>query len=413
MLDPQYVRKNVEAVKQNMIERKMNGGVVDEWLVSDQKRKEVIASIEEIRKLRNDGAKNSDSDRERMREAKKNLKEQEETLDSINLEWNELFCQIPNIHTADVPIGKTETENVTIFQSDTVTSFDFTPKDHVELLVPRNLIDFERGTKVAGSQFYFLQGDMVLLEMAVTQFILDYTMQRGYLPLHTPDMARSRYYLGTGYNPRGDEAQTYEIKDEDLGLIATAEVTTAGYHADEIIPANELPKKYIAMSHCFRKEAGSYGKYSRGLYRTHQFTKLELFIFCQPSESKQFHEEILDIEKGIMEVLNIPYRVLNICSGDLGSMAAKKYDVEAWMPGRNDFGEVTSTSNCTDYQARNLNIKFRDNDGTIKYAHMLNGTAGALSRLLLAIVENYQQADGSILIPDALQKFMVGNKKVI
>lgn len=274
------------------------------------------------------------------------------------------------------------------------------------------MIDFERGAKVAGSQFYYLQGDMVLLEMAVIQFVLDIAIQKGFIPLLTPDVARSRYYLGTGYNPRGDEAQTYEIKGEDLGLIATSEVTVAGYHADETIDISKLPLKYIALSHCFRKEAGAYGKYSKGLYRTHQFTKLEMFIYCKEKDSIVFHDEILSVEKEIMEQLEIPYRILNICTGDLGAMAIKKYDVEAWMPGRDDYGEVTSASNCGDYQSRNLNIRYKDGN-TTKYAHMLNGTAAALSRTLIAIIENYQQSDGTIAVPQALQKYMVGQKKQI
>jgi seryl-tRNA synthetase len=254
---------------------------------------------------------------------------------------------------------------------------------------------------------------MVLLEMAVIQFVLDIAIKHGYQPLHTPDLARSRYYLGTGYNPRGDEAQTYEMKDEDLGLIATSEVTTAGYHADEVLDVTSMPKKYISFSHCFRKEAGAYGKYSKGLYRTHQFTKLELFAYSTPEQAEDLHQEILSIEEQILRELDIPYRVLNICSGDLGAMAAKKYDLEAWMPGRGDFGEVTSASNCTDYQARNLNIRYKDKQNKVRYAYMLNGTAAALSRMLIAIIENYQQADGSITVPPALRQYMLGGKTSI
>lgn len=414
MLDPQFIRNNAALVKKNMLERNMDGAIVDLWLIADKKRKEIRTAVDGMRRDRKGGSKDlSQEEKERIKKIKIELAAQEDALKKDEEEWESLLQQIPNMHPGDVPVGKTGADNKVIFRTTSISQLSFPPKDHIDIAVPRRLIDFERGAKVAGSQFYFLQGDMVLLEMAIIQFIFDLAVQKGYLPLHTPDVARSRYYLGTGYNPRGDEAQTYEIKDEDLGLIATAEVTTAGYHADEVFSIDEFPKKYISISHCFRKEAGAYGKYSRGLYRTHQFTKLELFIYCHPSGSEVFHQEILGIEKEIMEKLKIPYQVLNICTGDLGAMAAKKYDVEAWMPGRNEFGEVTSTSNCTDYQARNLNIRYREKDGTMQYVHMLNGTAGALSRLLIAIIENYQQEDGSIKIPEALRKYMIGGKAAI
>jgi seryl-tRNA synthetase len=211
--------------------------------------------------------------------------------------------------------------------------------------------------------------------------------------------------------PRGNEAQTYEIKDEDLGLIATAEVTLAGKHADEVIPESILPIKYIGYSHCFRQEAGAYGKYSKGLYRVHQFTKAEMFIYCKPEESDKMHQHILEMEEKIYQGLDLPYRVVEMCTGDLGAMAARKFDIEAWMPSRGEYGEVTSTSNCTDYQARNLNIKYRTRNNKNEYLHMLNGTAIATSRTPLAILENYQQEDGSVLIPKVLQKWM-GKEKI-
>lgn len=414
MLDPRFIRENSDAVKRNTSERNMDPSLVDSWLDADGKRRHMQQRAEEIRHEKKSGSKDiTEEQRQRIVALKKELTHLEQELQELDASWNDFLSQIPNMHTSDVPIGKTEDDNVVQFQSTELTAFVFEPQNHFDLTVSRNLIDFERGSKVAGSQFYYLQGDLVLLEMAVMQFVLDVATKRGYTPLHTPDLARSRYYLGTGYNPRGDEAQTYEIQGEDLGLIATSEVTTAGYHADEVLGHSELPKKYISLSHCFRKEAGAYGKYSKGLYRTHQFAKLELFAYATPEQAEELHQEILAIEEDLMRLLEIPYRVLNICSGDLGAMAVKKYDVEAWMPGRGDFGEVTSASNCGDYQARNLNIRYKTSDGQIKYAHMLNGTAAALSRILIAIIENHQQADGSIKIPAVLQKYMLGNKAVI
>jgi seryl-tRNA synthetase len=235
--------------------------------------------------------------------------------------------------------------------------------------------------------------------------------KEGFTPVITPDLAKSRYYLGTGYMPKGNEAQTYEIKGEDIGLIATAEVTLAGKHADEVIPEEKLPLKYIGYSHCFRREAGAYGQYSKGLYRVHQFTKAEMFIYCKPKDSEKYHEEILTMEEKIYQNLGLAYRVVEMCTGDLGAMAARKFDIEAWMPSRNEYGEVTSTSNCTDYQARNLNIKFKNKKGENDYVHMLNGTAIATSRTPLAIMESYQQKDGSIVVPEVLRKW-VGKDKI-
>ncbi|HXK52962.1 MAG TPA: serine--tRNA ligase, partial [bacterium] len=281
-------------------------------------------------------------------------------------------------------------------------------KDHVELGESLGIISFEDGAKVSGSQFYFLYGAGVLMELALVQYAFEKLSKAGFTPTLTPDLAKSRYYLGTGYAPRGDEAQTYTIEGEDLGLIATAEVTLAGKHADEVLLLENLPLKYVGYSHCFRKEAGAYGKYSKGLYRVHQFTKVEMFIYCKPEESMQMHDYLLEMEESIYQGLGISYRVLKQCTGDLGAMAARKYDIEAWMPGRKDYGEVTSTSNCTDYQARNLNIKYKLDTGGTEYVHMLNGTAVATSRTIIAILENYQQADGSVLIPEVLKPYMNG-----
>ena len=228
----------------------------------------------------------------------------------------------------------------------------------------------------------------------------------------TPDMAKSRFYLGTGYAPKGDEAQIYEIQDEDLGLIATAEITMAGLHADEMFTPEQLPLKYAAVSHCFRKEAGAYGKYSKGLYRVHQFTKLEMFAYTLPSESEKMHQEMLANEEEITQRLGIPYQVLEMCSGDLGAIASKKYDLEAWMPGRDGYGEITSTSNTTDFQARNLNIRVKMEDGSKEFVHMLNGTALVSSRIPIAIIENFQMNDGRVKVPEALVPYMGGQEYI-
>lgn len=314
--------------------------------------------------------------------------------------------QIPNLPAVDVKIGKGESENEVVKKWGEPTKFDFIPKDHLALGIALGILDFETGAKVTGSQYYYLYGDGALLELALVRFALDLLVKEGFTPVITPDLARSRFYLGTGYTPQGEEAQTYTINNSDLGLIATAEVTLAGKHADEVIPEAKLPLKYAGYSHCFREEGGAYGKYSKGLYRVHQFTKVEMFVYCQPEESDKMHDCLLSIEEKIYQALGLPYRVLKMCSGDLGAMAAQKYDVEVWMPGRGEYGEVTSTSNCTDYQARNLNIKYKGKDGKNEFVHMLNGTAIATSRTIIAILENYQQQDGSVKIPEVLQSYL-------
>lgn len=348
---------------------------------------------------------------EKGKEIKERLEKQEHALTAVAEELQRELYKIPNPARPDVKVGKDESENEEIKKWGEPTKFSFSPKDHLTLGNNLGILDFETGAKVSGSQFYYLYGDGALLELALIQYAFEVLTKEGFLPVITPDVAKSRYYLGTGYNPKGDEAQIYTIEDEDLGLIATAEVTLAGKHADEILVEENLPIKYIGYSHCFRKEAGAYGKYSKGMYRVHQFTKAEMFIYCAPEESDKFHDYLLEMEEKIYQGLNIPYRVLKQCTGDLGAMAARKYDIEAWMPGRNDYGEVTSTSNCTDYQSRNLNIKYKKKDGTKEYVHMLNGTAIATSRTPIAILENYQQEDGSVKIPEILQKYL-GKEKI-
>lgn len=403
MLDIKFIRDNAEFVKTATKNKGFDETVVDKLLVVDAERRKLIGDTEEIRAKKN---KLGRDDVEEGKKLKVALKEVEEKLKTSESEFNELISQIPNPSSKDTPIGKGEKENVEIKRWGEIRDFGFNVKDHLELGTNLGIIDFESGSKVAGSQFYYLYGDGAMLELSLTMYALEKLSKKGFLPVITPDLAKSRYYLGTGYAPRGDEAQTYTIENEDLGLIATAEVTLAGKHSDEVIPEEKLPLKYVGYSHCFRQEAGAYGKYSKGLYRVHQFSKVEMFVYCKPEDSERIHQELLTIEEEIYQELDIPYRVLSMCSGDLGAMASKKYDIEAWMPGRNDYGEITSTSNCTDYQARNLNIKFKKKDGTNEFVHMLNGTAIVMSRVPIAILENFQNEDGSVNIPLVLQKWM-------
>lgn len=409
MLDIKFIRENVDLVKTATKNKGFDETVVDKLIEVDIQRRKLIQQTEELRARKNKLGKD---DIEEGKKLKVEVKEVEESLNSIEEKYNELLWKVPNIPSEKSPIGGNDKENVEIKKWGEPTKFSFNPKDHLELGKNLGILDFDAGSKVAGSQFYFLYGDGAMLEIALTHYVFEKLSKEGFLPVITPDLAKSRFYLGTGYAPKGDEAQTYTIEGQDLGLIATAEVTLAGSHADEAIPESELPLKYIGYSHCFRQEAGAYGKYSKGLYRVHQFTKTEMFIYCKPEDSERLHEYLLQMEEEIYQELELPYRVLEMCTGDLGAMAARKFDVEVWMPGRNDYGEVTSTSNCTDYQARNLNIKYKKKNGDTEYLHMLNGTAIVMSRVPVAILENFQNEDGSITIPKVLQKWM-GKDKIV
>lgn len=411
MLDIKFIRENPDKVKKGVADKQHDPSVVDKVLEIDEKKRKLLSEIESLRADKNKAADTKDI--EKGKEVKKELQKKEPELKKLEEELATALNEIPNIPSPKSPIGKDEKENVEVRKWGEPRKFDFEPKDHLELGKNLGILDFETGAKVTGSQFYFLYGDGALLELALVSYAFELLSKEGFMPVITPDLAKSRYYLGTGYMPKGNEAQTYTITGEDLGLIATAEVTLAGKHADEIIPEDKLPLKYIGYSHCFRQEAGAYGKYSKGLYRVHEFTKAEMFIYAKPEESDSMHEHILAMEEKIYQNLDLPYRVLEMCTGDLGAMAARKFDIEAWMPTRGEYGEVTSTSNCTDYQARNLNIKLRRKDGKTEYLHMLNGTAIATSRTPLAILENYQQEDGSVVIPEVLRKWMGKDRIVV
>ena len=408
MLDIKLIREQSDLVKKGVSAKGYDPDLVDQAQKLDTQYRRHLHASEILRASRNTLTKDQLTEGKKL---KTELKQIESEADKTKSQLEEILNQIPNLPRPEAPLGKNETENVEVRKWGVPRKFDFQPKDHLELGKYLNILDFVTGAKVVGSQFYYWYGDGALLELALVRFTFDLLQKEGFLPVITPDLAKARYYLGTGYMPKGNEAQTYTIEGEDLGLIATAEVTLAGKHADEIIPVQNLPIKYIGYSHCFRQEQGAYGKYSKGLYRVHQFTKAEMFIYCTPEESDKYHLHILDMEEKIYQALGLPYRVLEMCTGDLGGMAARKFDIEAWMPTRGDYGEVTSTSNCTDYQARNLNIRFKRQNGAIDFIHMLNGTAIATSRTPLAILENYQNADGSVTIPEVLRPYM-GHDKI-
>ena len=415
MLDPKYIRDHVAEVRENIRRRRMQVDV-DGYLATEEDRLALLKEVEELRRERNEVAQSMASATpesrpaliERGKAIKESLNEKEERLQSLELRVRELLLQFPNMTHPDVPEGGSDAENQEIARVGEIRPLT-SPKSHTELAEIHDLLDFERAAKVTGAKFYYVKRDLLILEQALILWTLQELRREGFIPMETPDLAKDEVLLGTGYQPRGNETQIYSIEGTDLSLVGTAEITIGGYHKDEILEEAQLPLKYVGLSHCFRTEAGSYGRESYGLYRVHQFNKVEMFVFCAPWQSEAIHEEIRRLEERLFTKLGIPYRVLNICTADLGGPAYRKYDLEAWMwgkkQGQGDWGEVTSASNCTDFQARRLNVRIRKNDGSLEYAHTLNGTAIALSRALIALLENGQEEDGSIRIPEVLQPF--------
>lgn len=402
MINIQLVREDPEKVKAGIKAKGYDVSLIDKVLGLDKQKRELLVEVEELRAERNKTAKEKNIEKGKLIKAQ--LAKKEPELKELEEGLNELMLQIPNLPSLDSPIGKSESDNKILREVGEPRQFSFKARDHVELSKVLDLIDFERGSKVAGADFYYLKNEGVLLELALVHYGMDFLAKKGFTPVITPDLARERYYIGTGYLPKGPEAQTYVVEDSDLGLIATAEVTLAGYHADEVLEKKDLPVRFAGYSHCFRVEAGGYGRYSKGLYRVHQFSKVEMFVYAEPEKSEEIHQELLALEEEFWKSLEIPYRVVEMSTGDLGAQAARKFDLEAWMPGRGDYGEVTSTSNTTDYQARRLNIKYKAGDGNF-YVHTLNGTLVAVSRVIIAILENFQQEDGTVKIPKVLQKY--------
>lgn len=406
MLDIKLIRENPDIVKQNQIRRQRDPGVIDNLLELDKQRREIITELDSLKSQRNLVSKKpSPAEIEALKVSKQEIETLEKKLAEIEKIWQEILLSLPNLLDSEVPDGANDTENKIIKTVGDIPKFDFQIKDHLQLGEALNILDFERGAKVAGSGFFYEKNELAILDLALQRYAIDKLRSKGYELIITPDIAKDFVLAGTGYQPRGHETQIYSIEKRDLGLIGTSEITVGGYHSDEIFEPDQLPLKYVAFSHCFRTEDGSYGKYSKGLYRVHQFSKVEMFILCLPKDSDLYHQEMRANEEEIFQELKLPYRVMLQCSGDVGAPCAKTYDIEAWMPGRDSYGEVTSTSNTTDYQSHRLNIKYKDQDGQNKFIHMLNGTAITNSRIPLAILENYQQADGSIKIPEVLQKY--------
>jgi seryl-tRNA synthetase len=338
-----------------------------------------------------------------------------QAISSLEARRLEILLRAAQPADPEVPVGKDDTENVEVKKWGTVRQFEFAPKDHITLGKSLNLIDVERGVKLAGSRSYFLLGDGALLHQAVLRLAQDMMIERGFVPMSVPVLVREQAMLGTGYFPLGRE-QSYEMSNEDPKkfLVGTAEVALTAYHMDETLEAKDLPRKTVALSPCFRREAGTYGKDTAGLYRIHQFDKVEQVIVCRNDveESKRWHQEILKNAEDVLQKLNLPYRVVMVCTGDLGQGQVAKYDIETWMPSRNAYGETHSASRFYDFQARRLNLRYRDEEGKVKFCHTLNNTVIASPRVLIPILELYQNADGTITIPDALRPYMGGRERI-
>lgn len=418
MLDPQFIRDHLDTVKTNCRNRNVTADV-DRIVALDDQRKKLVQDAQVLQQRQNEVSKLIPKEKDAAkkqaliqegRELREKVAALETQLKQVEEELRAAVMQIPNVTHPDAPVGATPADNKVIRTWGEPRKFDFPVKDHVTLAETLDLADFEAGASVAGQKFYYLKNEAVLLELALVQYAFGKLLEKGYTPVITPDLARVDVLEGIGFMPRGPETQIYSIANSDLCLIATAEITLGGMHRNQIMDEAKLPLKYVGLSHCFRTEAGAPGRDTRGLYRVHQFTKVEMFVFCTPEQSDAIHWELLGIEESIFQGLGLPYHVIDTCTGDLGGPAYRKFDIEAWMPARGqggEYGEVTSTSNCTDFQARRLGIRYKSpkHKGT-RFAHTLNGTAVAVSRALVAILENYQQADGSVLIPEVLRPWV-------
>ena len=408
MLDIKFIKENLELCKTAAI----NKGREVEWdelLKLDDKRRELIGASEKLREERNTLTKD---DQERGKAIKQELKQLEGELRGVEEQFGLLMLTVPNVPDPSVPVGKDASGNVEVRKWGKLTKFDFTPLDHIELAKRLDLIDFERGAKVGGTRAYFLKNEAAQMEVALMFYTLQKLIAKGYTPLIAPSLVKEFTLFGNGQFPWGRQ-EVYEIPKDELFLAGTAEVPVTAYYAGEILAEKDLPKKFVALSPCFSREAGSYGKDTRGVYRLHQFNKIEQVIIstAETNNSLTLHEELLANAEEILRDLKLPYRVMLMCTGDMGEPQVKKYDIETWMPGRKAYGETMSNSFMGDFQARRLNIRYKTKDGKTAYAHTLNNTAIASPRILIAILENYQQKDGSILIPKVLQPFM-GKKEI-
>lgn len=401
MLDINFIRENPQKIKD--AGRNKNVTVdVDMVLELDKQRRELIVKSEGLKSQQNKLGKESIEEAKKLKAEFKILEPQ---LKEVEENLNTLLLQLPNIPFDDVPVGKDDSQNVVLRKVGKLPKFNFEPKDYMQIGEALDLIDTERAGKVAGSRFGYIKNQLALLEFALIKLVMDTVIKEKFIPVIPPVMLKEEMARGTGYFEAGDRNEAYFLPDDKMYLIGTSEQSLIAMHANEILDEKKLPLRYAGFSTCFRREAGSYGKDTKGILRVHQFDKLEMVIFSTPEQSKKEHQLLLKIEEKLMKALELPYQVINICTGDLGRPAAAKFDIEAWLPSENKYRETHSTSNCTDFQARRLNIRYKDKNNKMQFAHTLNGTAFAIGRILIMILENYQQKDGSVKVPKVLQKY--------
>ena len=420
MLDIRFIRENAERVQKDALNKGYKNADVQAVISLDDERKALTAQIDELRtrrnkiaaSMKNAGGKPSAEQIAEGKKIKEELAELEKTYRELDEKLSNALNGIPNILQPNVPIGEEGEDDLVKTWGEELFESRKDAEDHLDFANKKGWVDFERGSKVAGTKFYFLKGDLALLENAIYQFALNKLISKGFNFMTVPHMVNGEVAMGTGFAPRSSEqSDEYFIEGEDLSLIATAEMSLTGYHAGEILNEKDLPIFYAGYSPCYRKEAGTYGKHTRGLFRVHQFNKLEMYAYTLPEQSVEVHEKILAVEEEIYQELGIPYRVINIASGDLGAPASKKYDIEYWSPVDGSYREITSCSNCTDYQARNLNIRVRRENGELQVVHTLNGTAVSLARCLVAAIENFQDGE-DLVLPKVLQPYMNGRERI-
>ena len=421
MLDIKLIRSNPDIVRADL--KKRGDTEKQEWLEDliqkDKEYRQLLVDLEKMKAERNQitkkiaeavkAGKDASTEKKAAAELPRKIKEAEVKVVELQEKVKFYLMRLPNTLHDSVPVGKDESGNTMVREWGKKRNFDFTPKSHVDLIQELDIADIERAAKISGARFYYLKNDLVLLEQAVLNFALNHMCKKGFVPISPPNMMRTEAYEGVTDLAEFETVQ-YKIEGEDLRLISTAEHPIAAMHMNEILPEEALPLKYVGISPCYRKEAGAHGKDTKGIFRVHQFNKVEQYIFCKPEDSWKWHEELLKNAEEIFQALEIPYRVMNICTGDIGIVAAKKYDIEAWMPTQNTYREVVSCSNCTSYQSMRLSVKYGRVGGDKDYVHTLNSTALATPRALVAIIENYQNEEGSITIPKVLVPFMGKDK---
>ena len=424
-MDINLIRENPELVKKNLMKRGDPEALkkLNETIVYDKKWRQTLTELNNLRHQRKKmtikiaalkkAGKNIGRELEEAKAIDSKITSLEKRVAEYEEKLRSCLMQLPNLLHESVPVGKDENENVPIRSWGKIPKFSFPVKDHIDLALSLDIMDIKRAGKIAGARFFYLKREGVLLDMALMNFALEEMLKKGYTPIEPPYLMRRKPYEGV-VALSDFEKDLYKIENEDLYLIATSEHPMAAMFMDEVLKAEDLPLKLVGVSTNFRKEAGAHGKDTRGIFRTHQFNKIEQFIFCRPEDSWKMHEELIHNAEELVQKLGLPYRVVNVCTGDIGTVAAKKYDIEAWMPAQNAYREIISCSNCTDYQARRLNIRFREKEGQPPkgFVHTLNSTALATGRTIVAILENYQQKDGSVVVPKVLRKYMGGIEKI-